>query len=115
MNTDPSPIAPQQAQSAKSFFHYAATASVWLSLVPWVLGFLTEGIYERMDGTPIDVVIRLLAVVFMLGCPFLGLVFGVIALGGITKYGRKGILVKSLAGIVITICWILVCVFTIST
>ena len=102
---DPAPLV---EKPRKSFFHHAATVSVWMILPPFVIQFLMAGIYQAMERNALDVVLRLGSVVLIVGSFLLGIVAGIVALFGISKHGRNGILVKALFGILVPILLVLI-------
>ena len=99
MSELPPPAPPEK--KAKSFFHHAATISVWLIPVPFVIQFLAAPYFQSMERTPLGVIIRLgaAALIALSFCAEVGL--GLIALCGIPKYGVKGILWKALVGVLL--------------
>jgi len=100
--------APLLRTPSNSFFHYAATLSVWLILPPFVIQFLTASIFQAMDRNLVEVVVRLVSAFLIMGSMLLGVISGIVALCGIPKYGYKGILIKALCGILVPILLILV-------
>jgi len=74
----------------KSFFHQAARLSWICPLIIFVLLMVT-----KQMGMP--VIIDLVGLFLMVA----GLIFGIVALFGISKHGMKGILFQAVVGIVI--------------
>jgi len=84
---------------SNSFFHSAATISIFAPLFAFgfnVLGRAALGPNE--SGIPAIIVSTVAGLSLLTG-----IIAGIVALFGIPKYGRKGILVKALCGILIPI------------
>ncbi|MHC4087017.1 MAG: DUF4190 domain-containing protein [Planctomycetota bacterium] len=86
------------AQTAKTPFARQAAKASWVApLLCLSLSYLTK---------PASRVGNMAMVIFMLSFIVAGLVFGIIALFGIRKYGRKGILKPAIAGIIVNVLFI---------
>lgn len=93
----PPPLPAHYARN--SFFHSAATISIFAPL--FAIGFNVLGraaLGPNESGIPVLIVSTVAALSLLTG-----IIAGIVALFGIPKYGRKGILVKALCGILIPI------------
>ncbi len=87
------PLRPDPADTT-SFFHKAATYAVWSLLAAFVINFLGMG----APGSTRQVMSVLGGVIMLTAIPA-----GIIALAGISRHGRKGLLWKGLTGICVPI------------
>jgi hypothetical protein len=87
-------MAETRVRTQNSFFHQAAKAS-WLAPAIAVIANFVLRNAEKLDQR---VAIIGLLLVLLYG---LGLILGVVAMTGIPKHGRRGILVPALIGIVV--------------
>ena len=107
--TTPSTPVSQQLETARqktSGFHKAANASVVCLAVPFVMNALLCSLifHELLVGRARYVaVISFLTIALYISA----VVCGVIALCGIRKYGKKGLLWKGLVGVLLPICLVL--------
>ncbi len=100
------PVPSQTAQ--KSFFHHAATVCALSPLIiigVLILGALSEAALSKAGWSPTplpdDVAWRI--GVAMMVFDMLAVLLGIIALFGIPKYGKKGILAKVLTGLILNL------------
>ena len=113
MNTPPpiipqAPPLPSPSKSPKTFFHHAATYSL---LAPFVAVGVNIIIGASRANNPPTTRIETLVTAILLGFIFLsGLVFGIISLFGIGRYGRAGILWKAVIGIFIVVSLFLIAI-----
>jgi hypothetical protein len=98
--TNPPTPPPLPSESRRSFFHQAATAGVFAPLLAIVAYIVSVGAQSGLDPqtkATVSLVIGICNICILL----LGLVCGIIALCGIGKHGRKGLLAKGICGILI--------------
>ena len=96
--SNPPPLIPNKEKP--SFYHQAANASAW---APAIAIGATIAVNVGMQGQGFDqstlrksaLIVGIITSSIML----IGLISGIVALFGIPKHGRKGILVKALIGI----------------
>lgn len=88
-NMDTKPAAPK----ATSFSHQAAK----LSWVCPLMIFLISVVRRQIGSPTVMVICDLVALLLVL----VGLIFGIVALFGISRHGKKGILIPAIVGIII--------------
>jgi hypothetical protein len=92
----PSPTRPQ-----KSFYHYAAT---YCLLAPFTAIAVNIFVHvATIDTPPTTRIEALVPLIFPILIILSGVIFGIISLFGIRKYGRAGILWQAVAGILIVV------------
>jgi len=102
-----SPLPPIPTQARSSLFHQAATVSAWLPLVLVGVQIFLVGPLTASSSDPL---MREFFAFAMGSALLLGLVLGIVGLCGISKYGTKGLLVKSIIGIVIPLLLVLLAI-----
>src|ERR1700722_7950467 len=90
-----------ETESKPSFFHYAAKISLFAPVLS--LLFITSLTYGlcSVDGPWVALVIAGLGLIAPVIC-FGSFVLAIIALAGMTRHGKEGILVRALLGLVIS-------------
>ena len=106
-----SKIPPPIPNQKLSFYHQAAKASAWAPAIAIVATIATN---VGMQGQGFDPnTLRKSAFIVGLattGIMLIGLISGIIALFGIPKYGKKGILGKALIGILIPLAFVILAI-----
>ncbi|HTH49445.1 MAG TPA: hypothetical protein VMB21_18150 [Candidatus Limnocylindria bacterium] len=97
--TSATPLPSALPESRKTFFHRAATFSLWAPLIGILVNLLMiPGRVAHPPQTRMDALASATLSGFV---PVLGFLAGAVALCGIPKYGRAGILWKALTGMLI--------------
>lgn len=94
------PAVPEKPSTTKSLNHQAATASILAPFAAIILNLLGNASLASLEGASRATGSRLIGIfagLIMLS----GIIFGIIGLCGIPKYGKMGLLGKSIAGIAI--------------
>jgi|GEM_PF-2595819 len=99
----------EKPRTTKSFNHQAATASILTPVAAILLNLLGNAALASMDSASRATGARIIGIfagLIMLS----GILFGIIGLCGIPKYGKKGLLGKSIAGIAIPLVFIVLAI-----
>ena len=99
MNATPPPL-PSTPKPRNTFFHHAATYCLLAPFVSIGVGILTT-VARAGSPAPTTRLEALVSALFSMFIILSGVIFGIIALFGIKRYGKAGILWKAVAGILI--------------
>ena len=97
---DPTLPPPIPAEPRNSSFHQAATASAFAPLIAIALTVFSSAGRTNLDlqsQRPVALIVGIVSSILIL----IGLICGIVALFGIRRHGKKGILTKALCGIII--------------
>ena|SRR6266481_1641961 len=88
------------SETRSSIFHQAATASAFAPLIAIALTVFSSAGRTNLDlqsQRPVALIVGIVSSILIL----IGLICGIVALFGIRRHGKKGILTKALCGIII--------------